>query len=255
MKIRALIVDDMQLAREGLSDYLASDSEIEVIGECKNGNEAINIIEKHKPDLVFLDVQMPGAGGFEVVEKIGLTEMPSVIFVTAYDEFALRAFEVNAIDYLLKPFDDKRLFKAVAKAKNEIKKKSLTDGLDEKLAQLLKQIKTTSENKYLKRFTVKNGNRILLLPAEHIEWISAASNYVELHLNKELHLLRENIGELEQNLDPEKFVRIHRSTIINLDFIQMICPLFGGEHLVIMRDGTELSLSRTYHKRLLSIFG
>ena len=249
MSIKTIIVDDVELARERIN-MLLDDIEIEVVAECENGREAIEAIRDLKPDLVFLDVQMPKISGFEVIETIGAEKMPTVIFVTAYDEFALRAFEVNAIDYLLKPFDEERLAKAVARAKREIKKQEPPDGIEEKLRNLLKEVKT--EPQYLRRIPVKTSRGTTLVLTEEIDWVASSGHYLELHAGRETHLIREKLSQLETKLDPKDFMRIHRSTIVNLDRIKSFHPLFNGDQIIILKDGRELNLSRTYYDKLMT---
>jgi two-component system LytT family response regulator len=254
MKIRTLIVDDMNLARERIKMILGADNEIDIVGECTNGREAIAAIKNLNPELVFLDVQMPQMSGFDVVKTIGVDKMPTTIFVTAYDEFALRAFEVNALDYLLKPFDEERLEKAVKRAKQEIKKlghSNNSSSIDERLLQLLNNVKI--EPKYLKRIPVKSAKQTILLPTDDIDWIAAAGNYLELYAGKNMHLIRERLTHLEQKLDPEKFARIHRSTIVNIEHIKTLQPLFNGDHLVLLQNGKELHMSRTFREKLFSL--
>jgi two-component system LytT family response regulator len=240
----------MSLARKRIRQYLSTDPDIETIGECKNGSEAIKTISRLKPDLVFLDIQMPNLGGFEVVEAIGPKLMPAVVFVTAYDEFALRAFDINALDYLLKPFDEERLKRSIERAKASIKCALISD-LDTRLQKLLKEINTAP--KYPKRLPVKSAQRTIFLPTEEINWIGAAGNYMELHMEHETHLIRERMSSLEEKLDPHKFVRVHRSTIVNIDRIKELYPLFNEDHLIILRDGTRLTLSRTYYHQVKSV--
>jgi two-component system LytT family response regulator len=248
MSIRTIIVDDVELARERVK-ILLDDPEIEIIAECENGREAIETIRDLQPDLVFLDVQMPKIDGFEVIETIGAGKMPTVIFVTAYDEFALRAFEVNAIDYLLKPFDEERLTKAVERAKQEIKKQEPSADMEEKLRNLLKEVKT--EPQYLRRIPVKTSRGTTLVLTEEIDWIASSGHYLELHAGRETHLIREKLSLLETKLDPKDFMRIHRSTIVNLDRIKSFHPLFNGDQIIILKDGSELNLSRTYYDKLM----
>jgi two-component system LytT family response regulator len=250
MSIRTIIVDDVDLARERIK-ILLGDAEIEIVAECANGREAIKAISSLKPELVFLDIQMPKISGFEVVETIGVEVMPVVIFVTAYDEFALRAFEINAVDYLLKPFDEARLKKAVARAKREIEQQTLAGEMEEKLRRLLKEVRT--EPKYLKRIPVKSARDTTLVLTEEIDWINSAGHYLELHAGGEKHLIREQLSRLEAKLDPEKFVRIHRSTIVNLDSIKSLHPLFNGDHIVVLKNGRKLNSSRTYHENLIAL--
>jgi two-component system LytT family response regulator len=248
MSIKTIIVDDVELARDRIK-MLLDDAEIELVAECENGREAIEKIRELKPELVFLDIQMPKINGFEVIETIGAQNMPTVIFVTAYDEFALRAFEVNAIDYLLKPFDEERLAKAVARAKLEIKKRESSSDIEEKLRNLLKEVKT--EPQYVRRIPVKISRGTTLVLTEEIDWIASSGHYLELHAGRETHLIREKLSHLETKLNPKDFMRIHRSTIVNLDRIKSLHPMFNGDQLIILKDGTELNLSRTYYDKLM----
>ncbi len=251
-KIRTLIVDDMKLARNHIRQYLTNDAEIEIVGECANGREAIKAISNARPDLIFLDVQMPGIDGFGVIEKIGVEQMPAIIFVTAYDEFALKAFDANATDYLLKPFDEERLTRAVTRAKQEINRSGSGD-FDERLRRVLQEVRPARQPKYLKRIAVKNTAHTFILQTDELDWIGAAGNYVELHVGRETHLIRERLSQLERQLDPEKFVRVHRSTIVRVERIKMLHPLFNDDHLIVLHNGTKLTSSRTYHKNLLSL--
>jgi len=250
MSIRTIIVDDVELARERIK-ILLDDPEVEVVAECANGREAVKAIGGLRPDLVFLDVQMPKVGGFEVVEAVGVEAMPAVIFVTAYDEYALRAFEVNAVDYLLKPFDQERLSKAVARAKRAVGRQMPAGEIEEKLRRLLREVR--GEPQHLKRIPVKSARDTTLIPTERIDWVSAAGHYLELHVGGETHLIREQLSRLEARLDPEQFVRVHRSVIVNLDRIKSLRPLFNGDHLIILKNGQELNLSRTYHDKLMKL--
>ncbi len=249
MKIRTLIVDDMKLARTRLKLSLARDAEIEVIGECANGRQAVAAIGELGPELVFLDIQMPKMNGFEVVEAVGAEQMPMTVFATAFDEFALKAFEVNALDYLLKPIDEERLAKTVERVKRRIIQ-TRSGGLDERLLQLLGSMQNKTE--YLKRIPVKTAQHTVLVLTEDIDWIGSAGNYLELHAGKDVYLLRERLNRLEQKLDPEHFTRIHRSAIVNIDRIKALHPMFNGDQVIILQDGTKLNLSRTYNEKLLA---
>lgn len=251
MKIRTLIVDDMLLARKRVRRYLSADPEVEIVGECANGPQAVAAIETLTPDLLFLDVQMPELDGFDVLNTVGLQACPAVIFVTAYDQFALRAFEVHALDYLLKPFDRERVRKALERAKSQLRQQESND-LDERLHALLKDIKRDPPQ-HLKRLVVKTSGRTIFLLAEEIDWIESAGNYLKLHAGRESHLIRERMSQLESRLDPAKFVRIHRSTLVNIDRIKEMQPLFNGDQLVVLRDGKQLTMSRTYRDKLLSL--
>ena len=251
MRIRVLIVDDEPLARERIRDLLASASDVEIVGECANGQEAVEAVREKKPDLLFLDVQMPQLDGFGVVAEVGIENMPMTIFVTAYDRHALRAFEVHALDYLLKPFDAERFGKALERARASLSQRQ--GKMDERLEALLTDVQARS--KPLERIMIKTSGRIFFLRVDEIDYIEAAGNYVRLHVGKEDHLLRETMTSLEGKLDPRKFVRIHRSTIVNFESIQELQPLFHGEYAVILRNGTQLTLSRGYRDKLEEHFG
>lgn len=252
MKIRTLIVDDEPLGRERIRTLLASDPEIEVIEECSDGRQAIAAIEGSKPDLVFLDVQMPEMNGFAVLDAIASDHMPAIIFVTAYDHYAVQAFEVHALDYLLKSFDRERFQAALQRAKGEIQR-SKAGLLNERLAGLLEDLQ--AKQKRLTRLVVKSGGRIVFLRAEEIDWAEAADNYVRIHTGRDSHLIRETLHSLESRLNPEKFLRIHRSTLVNLDRILELQPIFHGDYLVKLHDGTELTLSRSYREKLVEPLG
>ncbi len=252
MKIRTLIVDDEPLGRERIRTLLADDPEIEVTGECPDGKHAIAAIERFRPDLVFLDVQMPEVDGFAVLDAIASERMPVIIFVTAYDRYAVQAFEVHALDYLLKSFDRERFRAALQRAKEEIRR-SREGLLNERLAGLLEDLQT--KQKRLTRLVVKSAGRIVFLRVEEIDWVEAADNYVRVHAGRESHLIRETLQSLENCLNPEKFLRIHRSTLVNLDRIRELRPIFHGDYLVKLNDGTELTLSRNYREKLLEPLG
>ena len=246
-KISALIVDDEPLARKGIRRLLDQDPDIQVIGECSDGVEAIEEIRAIKPDLMFLDIQMPEKDGFEVLESLETGEIPLVVFVTAYDQHALRAFEVHALDYLLKPFDDERFIEALQRAKKELARKE--DGnINSKLIELLNE--RASSHPRLDRVMVKAGGRISFLRAEEIDWIEANGDYVCVHSQGKKHLIREKISELEHRLEGDKFLRIHRSTIVNIDRIKEMQPLFYGEYAVMLHDGTRLTLSRSFREKV-----
>jgi two-component system LytT family response regulator len=251
-KIRVLIVDDEPLARKRIKRMLGGDPEVEVIGDCASGQQALAMIREGEPDLVFLDIQMPEMDGFSVLEALAPERLPLIIFVTAYDQYALRAFEFYALDYLLKPFDRERFEKAMRRARERIPKEK-GDELNQRTIALLEEIKARSG--YLGRLVVKSGGRVFFIKTEEIDWIEAEGKYVRLHVGRESHLLREAIGSLEAQLDPARFLRIHRSTIVNIDRIQELQPWFHNEYRVILRDGTELMLSRGCRKKLGEILG
>ena len=246
-KIRALIVDDEPLARKRIKSLLAHESSVDVIGECSDGHKAVTSINELTPDLVFLDVQMPAMDGFEVIKTIGPERMPTVIFVTAYDQYALKAFEVNAIDYLLKPFDRRRFQKTLERAKAMIR--GLQNGnVNNQLLSLLDDLRRKQEMP--DRFIIKNGGRVVFLRVEEIDWMRVVGNYVRLQAGAEFHLMRETMNGMEAKLSPDKFMRIHRSTIVNIDRVKEVQPWAKGEYVVIMRDGTRLIMSRRYRERL-----
>jgi len=247
-----LLVDDEPLAREMLREMLQDDPQVAIVGESINGCEAVAAIRDHSPDLVFLDVQMPQLGGFEVLEALRKEEIPYVIFATAYDQYAVRAFEVHALDYLLKPFDRERFDAAWQRAKAQIIHER-NDGTDERIIALLEDLK--AGNKYLERLVIKAGGRIYFLETNEIDWIEAQGNYVSVHNGKKSHLLRETISNLETQLNPKKFVRIHRSSIVRIDRIQELQPWFHGEYRVILQNGTQLTLSRNYREKLQDALG
>lgn len=252
LKFRILIVDDEALARDRIRALLEHRNDVELIGECASGYEAVEAIQRLNPDLVYLDVQMPELDGFEVLARLGTASLPTVIFVTAFDTYALKAFEVHALDYLLKPFDRERfetsLERAILQTRNQ-----RNNTLNQRFLALLDDIR--SENRHLERFVIKTGGRIYFLKSDEIDWIEAAGNYVRLHSGSQSHLLRETMNGIEAQLDRSRFVRIHRSVIVNIECIKDLLPLFHGDYSVRLQDGTELTLSRTYRDRLQSILG
>ena len=241
MAIRTILVDDEPLAREKLRGFLESEPDFEVIAECRDGAEALSTIEKERPDLVFLDVQMPELDGFEVLDRLGRERLPAVIFVTAYDQYALRAFEVHAVDYLLKPFDRERFTAALAR----VREQQRLDEVREKLQALLDE-----RAKYPDRLEVKTSGRVVILKVGEIDWIDAAGNYVKIHTGGDSLLLRETMGRMEQRLDPELFMRIHRSTIVNVERIRELQQQFHGDYVVVLAGGQRLTLSRSYRDKM-----
>lgn len=250
-KIRTVIVDDEPLARRGIRAQLKEEEDIEIVAECRNGLEAMAAIEKQAPDLVFLDVQMPELDGFGVMEAVGVDRMPAVIFVTAYDQHALRAFDVHALDYLLKPVDPERFASALQRARKQIKHHGVQD-LNQRLQNFLDDVQ--SRRKFSERLVIKSGSRIFFLNVEEIDWIEAADNYVRLHAGRDSHLLRETMNSLEHRLNPDHFLRIHRSRIINIRQIKELQPLFRGEYNIMLRDGTRIESGRAYRDKLQKLF-
>ena len=245
--IRALVVDDEPLAREMIREMLAEDSDVEIVAECANGREAVDAIWSFRPDLVFLDIQMPELGGFEVLESLDPQTSPYIIFVTAYDQYAVRAFEVHAFDYLLKPFDRERFNEALERARRQVEREETGD-LGRRLLALVKDLRRDQPR--AERLVVKSGGRLFFLRADEIDWVEAAGNYVRLHVGTTSHLLRETMNAIEGRLDPEKFFRIHRSRIVNMERIQELQPWLNGEYAVLLRTGTRLTLSRGYREKL-----
>lgn len=251
-KLRALIVDDEPPARAILRRMLQEHADIEISGECANGQSALKALRAHPPDLLFLDIQMPEMDGFALLEALGEERMPAVIFVTAYDHYAVRAFEVAAVDYLLKPFDHERLDKALQRARASLREQNNNDRAEQVL-RLLTQMHARSE--YLERFVVKQNGRVALIPAADVDWIEVEGNYLRLHTGKTAHLIRETLNNLETRLDPRRFLRIHRSTMVNLDRVQELHVHFNEEHLVILKDGRQLTLSRRYRDKVSQALG
>lgn len=246
-KIRTLIVDDEPLARDRLRQLLREQPEIELVGECADGMAAVELIDQKSPELVFLDVQMPEMDGFGVLANIQADPPPVIVFVTAHDQFALRAFEVHAVDYLLKPFDRERFQLALQHAIEQVKHREGA-GLNQRLADLIANLKT--DTKPPEQLAVKTAGRVVFVKINDIDWIESAQNYVELHVGKESHLLRQTIEAMENRLPADKFARISRSTIVNTERIKELQALFHGEYSVILRNGTQLTLSRRYRDRL-----
>ncbi|MEW6125687.1 MAG: LytTR family DNA-binding domain-containing protein [Acidobacteriota bacterium] len=250
-KIRALIVDDEPIARKGIRRELEGKPGIAIIAECANGYDAVMAIQKQQPDLVFLDLQMPELDGFGVVEAVGVKQMPTVIFVTAYDEFALRAFEIHALDYILKPFNSERFQQALEHARRRIEQANF-DGVSQKLKSLIEDAgrQPPASQSYLERIVVKSGGKIFFINTEAIDWIEAADNYVRLHVGNASHLVQGTMNRLESKLNPEVFLRIHRSTIVNLRRVKELQPLFHGEYVITLASGKTLTSSRSYRDKL-----
>ncbi|HKQ53374.1 MAG TPA: LytTR family DNA-binding domain-containing protein [Pyrinomonadaceae bacterium] len=252
-KIRALIVDDEMNARKGVRTLLSKDPELEVVGECGDGRAAIESIERLRPDLVLLDVQMPHGNGFEVVEALNLEHPPILIFITAYDSYALKAFEVSALDYLLKPFTDERFYQALERAKGQHRERRTAE-FSRRLLALVEhhqgEGRPEEEGEPLRRFRIKAGGEINFVPAEEVDWLEAVGYYTKIHAGRNSYLLRGNLGSLEAQLDPKEFARIHRSAVVNLNRVRRLKDWFNGECLVVLRDGTELKVSRRHRRRL-----
>ena len=245
MSIRTFLIDDEPLARRSVRRFLRNDPAIEVIGECGDGQSAIDAIRSLSPDLIFLDVQMPEVDGFEVLRRLGSGRMPAVIFVTAYDRYALQAFDSNAIDYLLKPFSQERFRRALSRAKERIVGK-LNPEETRRILTVLEQVHTP--NPYVERLPVAENGRITFLKTQEIDWIEAEGNYARVHARSREHSIRETLASLQSKLNPRDFVRIHRSAIVNVHRIREIQPWFHGYHVVVLENGKELRLSRYQHE-------
>ncbi len=246
MPIRTVIVDDEVLARERLRRLASQELDLEVVAECGSGAEAVTALEQGGADLLFLDVEMPGMDGFEVLRQGG--EVPVVVFVTAFDAHAVRAFEVRAADYLLKPVSAGRFRDTVARAR-ELLQREHAAVRTERLLTALEHL----EGRHARRLMIRTDGRLYFVKVADIEWIEAAGNYVRLHVGKEVHLMRGTLTALEQQLDPHQFVRIHRSTIVNLEAVRELQPWFAGDYVVLLRNGGQLRLSRWYRDKLDAI--
>jgi len=251
MPLRIAIVDDEELARRGIRKRLEQHTDVEIVAECESGRQAIDVLRRSSPDLVFLDVQMPGKSGFDVIESVGWERFPQVIFVTAHDQYAIRAFEVNALDYLLKPVDDERFDLALQRARQAVTQKKQSD-IGRRLAAVVGKAggEVSPAPSRFDRMVVRSSGRVIFLRVPEIDWVEAAGDYVTLHVGKKEWLMRETIGCIENKLEPRGFARIHRSTIVNLERVSEMQPLDNGEYRVLLRDGTELKLSRSYRNAL-----
>jgi len=241
MKLRVLIVDDEMLARSRIKKMLAEEADVEVIGESSNGPEAIAFIQEHHPDLAFLDVQMPEVSGFDVLRALAPELWPAVIFVTAHDQHALKAFEVHALDYLLKPFKEARFHEALQRARQHLQTRNAA-ALNQNLQSLLNGVKR--ETHYPSRLTVKSGDRTAFVKLDEVDYIEAAANYAILHAGVQNHILRETLTNLEARLSPRQFLRVNRSAIVNLERVKEVKPALRGEYVVVLKNGKELSLTR-----------
>jgi two-component system, LytTR family, response regulator len=252
--VRTVIADDERLARQKLLILLSSEPHVKVVAECQDGRQTVAAIRNFRPDLLLLDIQMPELDGFQVLEEIPPEEMPVVIFTSAYDQYAIRAFEANALDYLLKPFDQERLHHAVERARVEVYR-SRDSEITHRILSLLSQVRagTVAAPERDNRLVIKVNGRVVFLDLDSIDWVEAAANYVRLNVGKESYLLRETIGGISDRLDANLFVRIHRSTIVNVRKIKELIPVNSGEYVVVLKSGRELSCSRGYRPYLQAI--
>lgn len=255
MKITTLIIDDEPLARQRIKNLLSDINDIEILDECSTGKKAIKAIENNKPDIIFLDIQLKDMTGFNVLEKIDISINPIVVFITAYNEFALKAFEFFAFDYLQKPFKDERFFLTTNKAIEQVKQKKNLN-FEDKIENLLQFVNSKNEKQIsLTKFPIKLGNKVVFIDSKEIKYIVASGYYAEIHTNEKKHLLRESLTNLTQDLNPSKFVRIHRSTIINLDYIKELIHSNYGEIDVKMSDNNLFRISRSFKKEFLNKMG
>jgi two-component system, LytTR family, response regulator len=254
--VRTVIADDEHLARQKLAILLNAEPQVKIVAECQNGRETIAAIRALQPDLLLLDIQMPDLDGFQVLSEISSEQMPVVVFTSAYDEYALRAFEAHALDYLLKPFDHRRLHKALERVWAEFRKareREITQRILGLLAQVGSGRETQLAPTYDDRIVIKVNGRVVFLDLEDIDWVEAAANYVRFNVGKESYLFRETISRIAERIDPKHFVRIHRSTIVNIRKIKELIPVNSGEYVVVLKTGKELSCSRGYRTALHEI--
>lgn len=245
-KIRAVLVDDEPSALETLGGMLSEFPEIVVVGKSYTGKKAVRMIQTTRPDVVFLDIQMPDMSGFDVIEKLNGSKAPIIVLVTAYDEYALKAFDSNAIDYVLKPYDDRRLRNAVQKVKAMIHSRKPQ-------RRFAVPLRTGSGAGFLRRFLVKQANRISIIPVGDVEWIGTSGDYIRLHVRNETHLLHARMNRLLEELDPLQFVRVHRSAAVNVAYVKSLEPLFHRDYVITLKNGHRLTLSRTYAKSVFEI--
>lgn len=251
MVIRVLIAAEESSARANIKKMLRQETGVEIVGEYADGFELVLLVEKQQPDLIFLEIQMSGADGFEILQKLETDKMPFVICIAETENFAAKAFEVGAIDYLVKPFSRERLQTAVQKIREQI---YLRQNVSlEKLFRTFIE-KFSAERDFPDKIMLKTAKGVYFINTNEIDWIEAAGNYVKLHVKDSGHLLRETMNNIESKLNPDKFLRIHRSSLVNIDRIKELQPLFNGDYIVILRDDTELNLSRSYHDRLQRLF-
>jgi len=250
--IRAIIADDEPLAREKLRVLLAAEINVQLVAECRNGKETVSAVRNCRADLLLLDIQMPDLDGFQVLSELSREDIPVIIITSAWDQYAIRAFEAHALDYLLKPFNQERLHHAIERARSELNKsqdRELTNRILDLLSKLKSDVPPAAEG----RLVIRTKGRVVFLNLSEIEWIEAQANYVRLNVGKESHLIRETLGRICERLDPNDFVRVHRSTVVNVSKIKELIPVNSGEYIVVLKNGKELSCSRGYRKALENI--
>ncbi len=253
--LRVILVDDEPLAIQKLRHFLKKEEGVEIVAECLNGEDAIAAIRKHAPDLIFLDIQMPEMDGFAMLRRLDDDEMPGVIFATAYDEFALKAFDVHALDYLLKPFDRDRFSQALAHARERLKPPA-SDAVHSQLRSLLDVVAQSAQSAQpVDRLIIKSEGKVLFVKKDDIDWLEAAGNYIKLHCGAETHMLRETMNSIQNQLDGSKFLRVHRGTIVNIERIKEMHPWFNGEYKILLTTNAQLIMSRGFHEQFTRTFG
>jgi len=251
--IRVVVADDEPLARSGVAELVRRDPECSVVAECADGSATVETVNRLRPDLLLLDVQMPELDGFGVLQRLDPDSVPAVIFITAYDQFAVQAFQVHALDYLVKPFDDRRFTEALTRAKSALRQDR--GELTRRLTGLLEQLAGREDSRFLSRIVVRVAGHVRFVRVEELDWIEAADYCAKLHSAGRVHVIRESLQALEARLDPARFFRVHRSAIVNLDRVRELEPYLKGDHLVILQDGTKLKLSRTRRAELEARLG
>jgi two-component system, LytTR family, response regulator len=251
-KIRTLIVDDEPLARLRVRELLAKEADVEIVGEAQDGPDAVSLVRELTPDLLFLDVQMPELDGFDVLEQIGPRAIPALVFVTAYDRFALRAFEAHALDYLLKPYDDQRFAGTLQRVREQLRYRGAGE-LERRVRDLLADVRGGAS--HLERLAVQSGSRSILLPVDELDWLEAEGKYVRLHVREHAFLIRDTLTRLESVLDPARFLRVHRSIIVNAERIREVEPFFRGKYILYLRTGVRLESGRAYRSVIQRLLG
>jgi two-component system, LytTR family, response regulator len=252
LKIRTLIVDDEPLARRRVRELLAKEGDVEIVGEAPDGPTAVALVRELRPDLLFLDIQMPELDGFGVLEQIGPRPIPALVFVTAYDRFALRAFEAHALDYLLKPYDDERFAGALQRVREQLEHRNAGE-LEQRVRDLLLEVRGGAA--HLERIAAKSGSRSVLIPIDEVDWLEAEGKYVRLHVGERAYLIRDTLRRLESALDPARFLRVHRSIIVNVERIREVEAYFGGEYILYLRNGKRLGSGRAYRSVIQRLLG
>jgi two-component system, LytTR family, response regulator len=252
LTIRAVIVDDEPLARRRVRELLAEEADVEIVGEAQDGPTAVSLVRELRPDLLFLDIQMPALDGFGVLEQIGPRSVPALIFVTAYDRFALRAFEAHALDYLLKPYDDQRFAGALQRVREQLRHRGAGE-IERRLRDLLLEVRGGAS--HLERLAVQSGSRSMLIPVDEIDWLEAEGKYVRLHVREHAYLIRDTLTRLESALDPARFLRIHRSIIVNVERIREVEAFVQREYILFLRNGTRLRTGRAYRNVIQRLLG